>query len=679
MQKKILAGFLVMAFLFAGVASHLPAQDKGLKLENFDKKTRVQDDLYRHVNGSWLDKTEIPSDKSNYGSFTALADLSQARIRQIVEEAASGENPNGSDKQKVGDFFKSFMNQAAINRKGAKPIKKFLENVDKIDNHFKIFSAFGRFGAMGVDVPVGVFVMQDAKDSSRYMLHMMQSGTSLPDRDYYLKDDEKSKAVQQALKKYIATILKSAGIENSEESAEKILELETKLAEAQVDRTTLRDVEKRYNKMLVADLKEKFKTGNWQALLKNAKIPEVEDVNVMTPPFFEKFKSIFRKTDVATWQTYLRYKIIDLAAPYLSKEFEDAHFELYSKTLAGVPEQKPRWKKAVDSISPSRGKGTLGEMVGKIYVERHFTEEAKKRMDELVKNLLAAFDKGIDELEWMSDKTKMAAKDKLSKIRTKIGYPKKWLDYSALEVKPNDLFGNMVRSSRVEYARMVNKLGKPVDREEWGMTPQTVNAYYNPSKNEIVFPAAILQPPFFDLEGPNALNYGGIGAVIGHEISHAFDDQGSQFDGDGNLRNWWTDEDRKAFKALADKLVAQYSGYEPLPQKKVNGKLTLGENIADLSGLAVAYKAYKISREGKKDEEFAGWNGPQLFFVGWSRVWARKYREAEMVRRLLTDPHSPSRYRANGPVMNIDAFYEAFELKEGDKLFKPKTERIKIW
>lgn len=679
MLKRTFPGMLCLALsLFVGFQGIL-GQDGGLKLENFDKNTRIQDDLYRAVNGKWLDRTEIPADKSNYGSFTALADLSQLRIRQIVEQAANGEHAPGSDLQKVGDFFKSFMNEAAIKRRGIKPVKPFLDRVDKLDKHNKIFAAFGRFGSMGVGTPIGIFVSQDAKDSSRYMLQMVQGGTSLPDRDYYLKDDEKSKAAQAALKKYIVTLFQAAELDGADEAAEKILALETRLAEAHVDRTTLRDAEKRYNKVLVADLANIFKTGPWKALFKSARIPEVEDINVLTPPFFEKFRKIFRETDVETWQTYLRYKILDLAAPYLPKQFEDAHFELYSRTLGGVPQQKPRWKKAVDAISGQRGKGTLGEMVGKMYVERHFPEEHKKRMDELVRNLLAAFDEGIDELEWMSDQTKKAAKEKLSKIRTKIGYPDKWLNYSALEVKPNDLFGNMLRSTQVEYKRMIDKLGKPVDRDEWGMTPQTVNAYYSPTKNEIVFPAAILQPPFFDPDAPDALNYGGIGAVIGHEISHAFDDQGSRYDGDGNLRNWWTDEDRAAFKALADRLVAQYSSYEPLPKKRVNGKLTLGENIADLSGLSVAYKAYRISRKGKEEEKFAGWNGPQLFFVGWSRVWARKYRDAEMVRRLLIDPHSPSRYRANGPVMNIDAFYEAFNVKEGDKLFKPKNERIRIW
>lgn len=668
-----------MGVLVLMVSTQAIAQDGGLNLENFDKSIRVQDDLYRAVNGNWLKKTDIPSDKSNYGAFTALSDLSQLRIRQIIEEAAAGDHAPGSDMQMVGDFFKSYMNQAKINKKGAKPVQPMLARVNGLDSHDAIFSSFGKFSSMGVDTPVAVFVGQDAKNSEQYIVQMIQSGTSLPDRDYYLKDDEKTKAVQDALKSYIAKVLSLAGVDKPEAAASIIYDLEAKLAEAQVTRTELRDVNKRYNKFPMATIKSRFDCGNWDGLLNNAKLPGTKEINVMTPTFFDAFSKVFKETDVESWKTYLRYKVIDTAAPYLSQEFEDAHFELYSKTLAGVPKQKPRWKKAVDTISGTRGKGTLGEIVGKIYVQRHFKPEAKERMDELIKNLLAAFKVSINELEWMSDKTKIAAQKKLSKFRPKIGYPSKWLDYSSLEVKPDDLFGNMMRSTQVEYKRMIDKLGKPVDKEEWGMTPQTVNAYYRPSMNEIVFPAAILQPPFFDPDGPDALNYGGIGAVIGHEISHGFDDQGSQFDGDGNMRNWWTDKDRKAFQALTTRLVNQYNEYEPLPKKTVNGRLTLGENIADLSGLAVSYKAYKMSREGKEDESFAGWNGSQLFFVGWSRVWARKYRDAEMIRRLLTDPHSPSRYRANGPVVNLDAFYEAFEVKKGDKLFKPKKDRIKIW
>ena len=377
-------------------------------------------------------------------------------------------------------------------------------------------------------------------------------------------------------------------------------------------------------------------------------------------------------------KAYLKFKLINAYEPYLSEPFVEAAFQLFKKELAGVEEQKPRWERGVALVAGRGGFGALGDAVGKLYVQRHFKPEAKAKMDQLVQNLLKAFGDSIGDLTWMGDETKAKAREKLSKIRTKIGYTKKWRSYEALKVDSQDLIGNVMRSNEIEFRRGIEKLGQPIDREEWGMTPQTVNAYYNPTKNEIVFPAAILQPPFFDVESPTPLNYGGIGAVIGHEISHAFDDQGSQYDGDGNLNNWWTEDDEKTFKELTEKLIAQYGEYQPLPGKNVNGKFTLGENIADLSGLTIAYKA--MGYEGLDPAvKVADWTPNQLFFVGWSRVWKRKYREAEMVKRLLTDPHSPSRYRANGPVMNIDAFYEVFEVKEGDALYKPESDRIKIW
>ena len=357
------------------------------------------------------------------------------------------------------------------------------------------------------------------------------------------------------------------------------------------------------------------------------------------------------------------------------------HFDFHSKAIAGIPEQQPRWKRGVNLVA-GRGAGDfgcLGEVVGRLYVERHFKSEAKDRMDHLVQNLLKAYEQSIDDLTWMTDATKTRAQEKLAKFTTKIGYPNKWRDYSSLEVDPDDLYGNVKRSASVEHERMINKLGKPIDREEWGMTPQTVNAYYNPSKNEIVFPAAILQPPFFNAAADDAVNYGGIGAVIGHEISHGFDDQGSKYDGDGNLKNWWTEKDRYEFKQLTERLVDQYSEYSPLDGKNVNGELTLGENIADLSGLSIAHKAYQLSLDGKSAPMLDGWSGEQRFFLGWSQVWRRKYRDAEMMRRLLTDPHAPSWYRANGPVINIDAFYKAFDAQPGDALYKPPAERIRIW
>jgi predicted metalloendopeptidase len=420
---------------------------------------------------------------------------------------------------------------------------------------------------------------------------------------------------------------------------------------------------------------------NWKAFFEATQAKDFDDVNVMTPSYFEELQRIVQTTPLETWKNFLKFKLIDDYAPMLSKALVDAHFDLHSKAIAGIPEQKPRWKRGVELISGNGAGdfGALGDVVGKLYVEKFFPPDAKAQMDVLVKNLLTAFGQSIDGLTWMTDATKVRAKEKLSKITTKIGYPDKWRDYSGLSVNPEDLMENYRSSRKVEYARMINKLGTPVDRLEWGMTPQTVNAYYNPSLNEIVFPAAILQSPFFNKDAEPALNYGGIGAVIGHEISHAFDDQGSQYDAEGNLKNWWTDEDRDAFKSLTERLVAQYSDYEPVTGKNVNGKLTLGENIADLSGLSIAYKAYQLSLDGQVPPKVAGWTGEQLFFVGWSRVWQRKYREAEMIRRLLIDPHSPSQYRANGPVMNIDAFYQAFDVKEGDRLYKPVNERIRIW
>ena len=440
----------------------------------------------------------------------------------------------------------------------------------------------------------------------------------------------------------------------------------------------IRNANERYNKFTKGDFSKIVPLVDVTQWLKSLGIENLDYAIVNTPSYFEELKTIVEETEVDDWKAYLKFKLINAYEPYLSEAFVDAGFELFKKELAGVQEQKPRWERGVALVAGRGGFGSLGDAVGKLYVERHFTPEAKAKMDQLVQNLLKAFGDSIGDLTWMGEKTKAKAREKLSKIRTKIGYTKQWRSYEALKVDAEDLIGNVMRSNEIEFQRDIKKLGQPIDREEWGMTPQTVNAYYNPTKNEIVFPAAILQPPFFDVNSPTALNYGGIGAVIGHEISHAFDDQGSQYDGDGNLNNWWTEDDEKTFKELTEKLIAQYGDYQPLPGKNVNGKFTLGENIADLSGLTIAYKAMGYE-DLDPTEKVADWTPNQLFFVGWSRVWKRKYREAEMVKRLLTDPHSPSRYRANGPVMNIDAFYEVFGVKEGDALYKPESDRIKIW
>ncbi len=671
---------LFVAILFPTLSL---GQDRpsGIDSTGFDSKVRIQDDLFRSVNGTWLDTTEIPSDRSNYGSFTVLADKSDERIKKLIEEIAATSNPAGSDAQKVGDYYTSFMDETTIDARGIKPIEAQIDAIRKVKDKAELTTMLGQLLRVGVGGPVGFYVDQDDKDATRYLSNIIQSGTTLPDRDYYLKDDEKYIAARKALVDYVQTLLSLSGQMDADHAAAEIMALETKLATHQWPRTELRDAEKRYNKHAVADLKKIAAHFDFKRFLEGADVGTIEEINVATPSFFTGFDEVFEEVPLETWKLFLEYNLIDSYAKYLSKPFSDAHFTLHENVLGGVPQQKPRWRRAVAAIGGEGAGdfGSLGEVVGKLYVEKYFPPEHKQRMDLLVKNLLKSFELSINELSWMTPETKKAAQGKLSKITTKIGYANKWRDYSKLVVKPDDLCGNVMRSNEVEYGRMIGKLGQPIDREEWGMTPQTVNAYYNPSKNEIVFPAAILQPPFFNPDADDAINYGGIGAVIGHEISHAFDDQGSKYDGDGNMKNWWTKVDEAEFKKLKDRLVSQYSGYEPLPGKKVNGEFTLGENIADLAGLAIAFKAYKISLGDKPAAKLDGFTGDQRFFVGWSQVWRRKYRDEDMVRRLVTDPHSPSYFRANGPVTNIDAFYDAFSVSTNDRLFKPESERIRIW
>ena len=683
-QSLVAVGCLTST-LFATSLVFAQEEPKPFDKSNFDESVRVQDDLFEFVNGTWLKKTEIPSDKSNYGAFTKLADLSQIRIKAIVDEVSEGNNVNGTDEQKVADLFRSFMNQDRTNELKATPIKQELESIAAIKSKAELIDWFAKFSMLGVDSPIGAGVSQDQGQATQYIMYVSQSGTSLPDRDYYL--DEDKQADRDNLLAYIEKLFTLAEIPEQTKFAKAVLKLETNFALAQWSRVKSRDANKTYNKLDMPALNElSDEVIDWKKYFQGIGVTDpLDQVVVRTPSFFEDLATTIEAVELDVWKAYLQYRYIDAAAPYLSDDFVDANFTLYQKQLSGVDEQKPRWKRGVNLVSGR----ALGEVVGKLYVQQHFKPEAKAAMETLVNNLLKAFDNSIDDLAWMTDETKAKAKDKLSKITPKIGYPNVWKDYSKLEIKADDLFGNVMRSNLVEHERNISKLGKPIDREEWGMTPQTVNAYYSPTKNEIVFPAAILQPPFFDLKVPAPLNYGGIGAVIGHEISHGFDDQGSKYDGDGNLNDWWTESDREAFKSLTEKLVNQFSAYEPIKSRmvegkvvegaKVNGKLTLGENIADLSGLEVAHRALLLSEDESLDEMVAGWNSDQLFFVGWSRVWARKYRDKEMIKRLLNDPHSPSRYRVNGPIANIDAFYKAFDIKPGDKLYRPEGERIKIW
>lgn len=670
---------ILVCFCFGPSLAEAKTLLSGIDPQGIDASVRPQDNLFLFANGEWLKHTPIPDDKSNYGSFIILHDEAEANIREIIAEAAGSNSPVGSDAQKIGDFFLSYMNETVINQLGLEPLREELAKLDKLSTKKQIIGHFGTLQSLGVNNPMGFYVDQDDKNSTQYLIALIQSGTSLPDRDYYLKEEEKYVSARKKLAEYITRLFELSDLSDGEQAAAVILALETKLAEAHWTRTDLRDANRRYNKFQMVDLVEKMPGIDWETFLDAAEVGHVQEVNVATPSYFESLETILEQTPVEVWQQYLRFQILNAFASGLPKAFVDAKFELYGKELSGTLQLKPRWKRAVSALAGGRGFGVLGDAIGRLYVKKHYPPEAHARMEELVDNLMQSYQQSIDDLTWMTPVTKAKALEKLAKITTKIGYTKKWRDYSKLEIKPNELIGNLMRSERVEYQRSIDKLGGPVDREEWHMTPHTVNAYYNPSMNEIVFPAAILQPPFFNVAADDAVNYGSIGAVIGHEISHAFDDQGSKFDGDGNLNNWWTDEDREAFAKLTSKLVDQFEQYSPLEGKHVNGRLTLGENIADLSGMSIAYKAYLLSLAGREPVVLDDWTGAQRFFLGWAQSWRRKYRDAEMVNRLLTDPHSPSEFRAFGPCTNFDPFYEAFELKPGDKHYREPQERIRIW
>ncbi|MGB5142892.1 MAG: M13-type metalloendopeptidase [Shewanella indica] len=651
-------------------------KDSGIELENFDHQVRHQDDFYYSVNGKWLATTPIPADKSNYGAFSVLYEESQAALKQIIEEAAAKPNKaEGSVEQKIGDFYAAYMDTTLTDQLGIAPLKGQLADIAKTASHADVAALMGKLLTDGSGIPFGFYVNNDAKNSSQYGVYLYQSGLTLPDRDYYLKDDPKFVANREAMREYVRKLMSAAGYPHADAAAANVANIELFIAQSQWSRVESRDANKAYNKMSLKELQQLMGGFDFDGFAKAAGLSgKTQDVIVRQPSYFEKLGAEFGKFPVSAWQDYLAFHLVDSYAGLLSQQFVDLHFDFHSKTLMGIQEQKPRWKRAVDGADQ-----VIGELVGKEYVARHFQPEAKERMESMIKNLIKGFEVSINELEWMTPETKKAAQEKLSKFTYKIGYPDKWKDYSNLEIKADDLVGNYQRYARFEYQDMLAKLGKPIDRTEWHMTPQTVNAYYNPVMNEIVFPAAILQPPFFNMEADDAVNYGGIGAVIGHEISHGFDDQGAKYDGDGNLRNWWTDKDREEFQKRGAQLSAQYSQFEALPGKFVNGDLTLGENIGDLGGLTVALRSYHLSLNGKEAPVMDGLSGDQRFFVGWSQVWRRNYRDEELGRRLLTDPHSPSHYRAMGTPRNVEGFYKAFDLKPTDKMYLSEEDRVKIW
>lgn len=690
MKRLLLAG--VCLAVLAGCDAKTSSEDKaahvstevemaapelgafGIDFTAMKETVRPQDDFYRHVNGTWLDTFEIPEDRSNYGSFTRLAELSEKRTRAIIEGAAENPGAAGSEAAKIGALYKSFMDEARVNEMGLEPIRADLDAIAALDSLEDVAGTMAKMTVEGGTSPVNFFINQDSKNTDVYIAYFTQTGLGLPDRDYYLEDNERFNDIRAKYIAYITAILTEAGVDGAAEKADAIMALETKMAEVFWTRTESRDRDKTYNKVSREELVAANDGFPWDAYLQGVGLADEQSFIIRQPSSLEGVTNIFADTGIDDWKAYLTFHLLDGAAPLLSQNFVDLAFDFNSKTLFGVPKNRDRWKRGVSFVE-----GAVGEAVGKLYVEKHFAPEAKEAMDELVANLITAFDVSIKELEWMGDETKEQALVKLSKFTPKIGYPSKWRDYSSLEVKADDLVGNARRANAFEHWRNIKKLGAPVDRTEWFMTPQTVNAYYNPPANEIVFPAAILQPPFFDVHADPAVNYGGIGAVIGHEIGHGFDDQGSKSDGDGILRNWWTEADLEGFKARTDALVAQYDAYEPLPDEHVNGRLTLGENIGDLGGLTIAYEAYKLSLGGKEAPVIDGYTGDQRFFMSWAQVWRRLYREEALSNRLKTDPHSPSEQRTNGIVRNIDAWYEAFDVGEDDEMYLPPEERVSIW
>ncbi|MDA0705964.1 MAG: peptidase M13 [Proteobacteria bacterium] len=661
-------------FLASACAPEPETLSSGIDTHYMDTSTRPGDDFFRYMNGKWLDETEIPADKSNYGGFVILADEAQENIKAIIEESATGDFAKGSDEQKVGDLYKSYLDLEARNARGLEPLQPELARIKALSSHDEITRYFARGSIYGVSMPMDLQQLVDWNDPTRYSMIITQGGLGLPDREYYLLQDERSTSLRTAYVSHIAKMFDLAGLPDGAAAADTIMALETQLAEKQMSKEEARNRAKNYQTVVREALAETMPQFAWDGYLEEFGIPEIDSVVLYMKDYLGQLDTIIRATDMETWKTYLTWRALGASATILTEELDREEFEFFGKALSGTEEQQEMWRRGTALVS-----GNLGEVVGKVYVAKHFPPEAKERMEALVVNLINAYEKSIRELDWMSDATKAEALRKLSKFTPKIGYPDVWRDYSMLEIEADDLFGNLLRAAEAEQQRQLNRHGGPVDRAEWGMTPQTVNAYYSPALNEIVFPAAILQPPFFNLEADDAVNYGAIGAVIGHEIGHGFDDQGSTFDGDGKLRNWWTDADRAEFKKRTDKLVAQYNEFAPFEDLQVNGEFTLGENIGDLGGISIGLLAYQMSLGGKEPPVIDGMTGVQRVFLGYAQVWRRIYRDEELRRRIATDPHAPSEYRANGAVRNVPEFYEAFDVKEGDALYLPPEQRVKIW
>ena len=655
----------------------------GFDTGGMDKSVRPGDDFFAYANGGWVKATEIPADRSSYNTFAVLREAASRRTADLIADIAKGDAPDGSEPRKIGDYYATFMDEAAIEAKGAEPLKPDLDRIAAIRTRADLARVLGATMRADVDAlnatdltterPLGLWVVEALDDTSRYRPYLMQGGLWLPDREYYTSDAERFGTIRDQYKAHIARMFALAGIGDGAARAERVLALETAIAKVHWSGVDSTDVAKTNVVWSRAEFPRKAPGLDWAAYFEAAGLADQPEFGAWQSTAISGFARLAGAQPLASWRDYLAFHAIARGAPFLSKAFVDEAFAFNGQALSGTPQQTDRWKRGVD-----RTNDALGEAVGKLYVERYFPPEAKAQVQEMVKNILAAFDRRIDRLEWMSPATRARAHEKLANFQVGVGYPDRWRDYSGLQVVRGDAYGNQDRAELFEYRRNLAKLGKPVDRSEWFMVPQTVNALNAPLQNAIIFPAAILAPPFFDPAADPAVNYGAIGGIIGHEISHGFDDTGALFDAHGNLKDWWTPQDMAHFKASGEALSAQYSAYRPFPDLAVNGELTLGENIADLAGLAVAYDAYRLSLGGKAPPVIDGFTADQRVFLGWAQNYRAKAREASMRRSVLTDVHAPGEYRAD-TVRNLDAWYEAFGVKPGEKLYLAPETRVRIW
>lgn len=645
----------------------------GIELGNMDTSARAQDNFFRYINGQWLERTEIPADRARWGSFDELRERAEQQVLEIVREFAEAEGEAGSNEQKIGDLFRAYMDEDTLEERGLAPLDNALARINALESHEQLPAFWGQQQRYRAGTPVGMFVGQDQMQSDQYITTISQSGLGLPDRDYYVNDSDANLELREQYKSFIAELYAAADWEDGEAAAESIFNIETRLAESQWTRIQNRDRQASYNKMTVAELNEAAAGFDWSAFFANANV-DIEEVVVRQPDYMADFAAMFDEISVADWQTYLRFHTLRQAANFLPAAIADVSFDFYGRTLQGLEEQRDREKRAVSTVESA-----LGFMVGEEYVKRHYQQESAERMQKMIDNLMIAFEEAIDDLEWMTDETKQEAQAKLATFTAKIGFPSVWRDYDCLDIQADDLAGNMMRSGACEYERMIGRLGEEVDPEDWGMTPQTVNAYYRSTMNEIVFPAAILQPPFFDVNADDAVNYGAIGGVIGHEITHGFDDQGRRSDGEGNLRDWWGPQDETQFQARAQRMIDQYSSFNPIDDLYLQGGLGLGENIADLGGLTVSFRAYQNSLDGEEAPVISGMTGEQRFFAGWGQIWRIKFRDEAMRRQVIQGPHSPGKYRVLGVLSNMPEFYEAYDVKPGDGMYREEDVRVKIW